>query len=75
MKFIFIFKRVYGKPKFYPESDAAEICCELAGRVCLSSEDLINVLRLKKLGAVVEVIRYEDHTILTGPELVELIDL
>lgn len=71
----FSFKRVYGKPKFYPENNASQALCAMTERVCLGSEQFIHVLKLRKLGAVIEVVNQETSTQMTGPDLIEVLGL
>lgn len=75
MNLQFSFKRVYGKPKFYPENNAAMALCALAERICLGPEQLIHILKLRKLGASVEVVNQSDLKVLSGADLVEILGI
>lgn len=70
----FKYKRVYGKPKFYPDNNIAETFCKVAERTCLSTEHFLHILMLRKQGALIEVFDSEDK-LLSGAELIEVLGL
>jgi hypothetical protein len=63
----FQFKRVYGKPKFYPLNKPAEVLCRIAKRKCLDEQGMFETLKLKLSGCEIEVGE------LTLKEVIELV--
>ena len=58
----FIFKRPYGKTRFYPDNELAVMLCELAGRKCFDRDDFIRVLKMRKVGILSQVFVIESPT-------------
>lgn len=68
----FTFKRVYGRPKFYPSNELASKLTDLTERKCLGSLEMIKILKMKNFFTV-EIL--EDDQKMSNQKLIEVLKI